>query len=216
MRLLSVNVSLPRVVAAPKGAVETGIFKTAAEGRAALRKLNLDGDGQADLINHGGEHKAVYAYPIEHYAYWKEALGREVMPPGQFGENFTVEGMLERDVCIGDTFRVGTATVQITQPRVPCFKLGIEMGEPGFVKQFLRSRRSGFYLRVLEEGEVGAGDTVERVGRDPIGLSVYDIHVLHFPESDAVDTAGIQRALAIPALSGEWRVGLEDILARHA
>jgi MOSC domain-containing protein YiiM len=214
MRLVSVNVSLPRVVAASNGPVETGIFKTEVEGRVMLRKLNLDGDRQADLRFHGGEHKAVYAYPVEHYARWKTELGRETMHSGQFGENFTVEGMLERDVCIGDTFRIGGAMVQITQPRVPCFKLGIKMGDPTFVKRFLRSRRSGFYLRVLEEGEVGAGDAIERVRKDPVRLSVHDIHALHFADGDGIDIDGIRRALSIPALSSEWRAELEDLMAR--
>lgn len=216
MRLVSVNVSLPRMVAGPKGPVETGIFKDAVEGRVALRALNLDGDRQADLRYHGGEHKAVYAYPVEHYTYWAEVLARDTTPHGLFGENFTVKGMLERDVCIGDTFRVGTALVQITQPRVPCFKLGIKMGDPAFVKRFLQSRLSGFYLRVIEEGEVGAGDAIERVSADPARLSVHDIHTIHFAESDVVDIDGLRRALAISALSGEWRSELEAILARHS
>jgi MOSC domain-containing protein YiiM len=214
MRVISVNVSLPKVVAAPKGPVETGIFKLPVEGRIAVRTLNLEGDGQADLRFHGGVDKAVYAYPIEHYAYWKDVLQREAMPFGLFGENLTVEGMLERDVCIGDTFRIGTAIVQITQPRVPCFKLGIKMGDPGFVKRFLRSRRSGFYLRVLREGDIGAGDAVVCIEEDPVRLSVHDIHAIHFPETET-DSDAIRRALAVPALSGEWRGELEAILAQH-
>lgn len=214
MRLISLNVSTPKTVAGPKGPVETGIFKTPVEGRVALRTLNLEGDGQADPRFHGGVDKAVYAYPIEHYAFWKEALGRDVMAPGLFGENFTVEGMLEREVCIGDTFRVGTAVVQVTQPRVPCFKLGIKMGDPQFVKRFLRSRRSGFYLRVIEEGEVGAADDIEPVERDPGRLSVHDVHVIHFAEGSEIDMEGIRRALSVSALSGEWRKELEEILAR--
>ncbi|NUM54769.1 MAG: MOSC domain-containing protein [Candidatus Hydrogenedentes bacterium] len=215
MRLISLNVSLPRTVAGPKGPVETGIFKEPVEGRVAVRKLNIDGDGQADLRFHGGADKAVYAYPVEHYAFWKTELQRERMPFGLFGENLTVEGMLERNVCIGDTFRAGTAVVQVTQPRVPCFKLGIKMGDAAFVKRFLRSRRSGFYLRVVEEGDVAAGDAIELIEADPHGLSVHDVHIIHFSDTDAIDVDGIRRALSVPALSGEWRTELDEILARH-
>jgi len=216
MRVVSVNVSLPHTVAGPSGPVETGIFKTPVEGRVTVRTLNLDGDGQADLRFHGGADKAVYAYPVEHYAYWKTELQREAMPHGLFGENLTVEGALESEVCVGDTFRAGTALVQITQPRVPCFKLGIKMGDAAFVKRFLRSRRSGFYLRVVEEGAVAAGDAFDRVARDPAGLTVHDVHGIHFPEGGAVDREGLRRALSVSALSGEWRAELEELLTRNA
>ena len=168
MRLLSVNVSPPKEVLHGSETVETGIFKEPVAGRVMLRELNLDGDGQADLINHGGVHQAVYAYPIEHYDYWRRELGREDFGFGQFGENFTVEGMPEDEVHIGDVFRVGgDALVEVSQPRTPCFKLGIRMGLPRFPKLFLKSGRIGFFLRVLEEGEVGAGDAGERVARPP-------------------------------------------------
>ena len=215
MRLVSLNVSMPKLVAGPSGSVETGIFKEPVEGRVALRGVNLDGDGQADLRFHGGVDKAVYAYPVEHYAYWKDELQRERMPFGLFGENFTTEGILERDVCIGDCLKIGTAVLQVTQPRVPCFKLGIKMGDPRFVRTFLHSRRSGFYLRVLQEGEVGAGDRIEIVERDTARLSVHDIHVIHFRESDTVDVEGLRRAISVAALSAEWRGELEKILAQN-
>lgn len=215
MRILSVNVSMPKTVAGPSGPVETGIFKTPVAGAVAVRTLHLDGDGQADLRFHGGVDKAVYAYPAEHYAYWKDELLRDAMPYGLFGENLTVEGVLERDACIGDTFRAGGAMLQITQPRVPCFKLGIKMGDPKFVKRFLESRRSGFYLRVLEEGPVAAGDVFERVARDPAGLTVHEVHCIHFPDGGP-DAAGLRRALSVVALSGEWRAELEALLARQS
>ncbi len=215
MRVVSVNVSLPKTVAGPDGPVETGIFKEPVDGRIAVRATNLDGDGQADLRFHGGADKAVYAYPVEHYAYWKEELRRERMPFGLFGENLTTDGILERDACIGDILKIGTTVLQITQPRVPCFKLGIKMGDPLFVKRFLRSRRSGFYLRVLQEGEIGAGDDIEIVARDEVRLSVRDIHTIHFRDGDTIDADGLRHALAIEALSAEWRGELEEILAQH-
>ncbi|MBD0253785.1 MAG: MOSC domain-containing protein, partial [Rubrobacter sp.] len=155
MKLLSVNVSPPKEVTKGDRTVTTGIFKEPVDGRVMLRTLNLDGDGQADLVGHGGIYKAAYAYSVENYDYWKRELGRTDFPFGQFGENFTVEGMLEDEIHVGDVFRAGGALVEVTQPRVPCYKLGIKMGLRGFEKKFLASRRVGFYLRVLEEGDVG-------------------------------------------------------------
>ncbi len=172
MRLLSVNVSLPSLVPYGRGMVSTGIFKVPVEDRVALRRLNLDGDGQADLVNHGGPHRAAYAYPVENYEYWARELDRADFAFGQFGENFTVEGMTEDDVHIGDVFRVGGALVEVSQPRPPCFKLGIKMGMPKFPKLFLASGRVGFYVRVLEEGEVGRGDVFERVVAHPERVTV--------------------------------------------
>ncbi len=164
MKLLSVNVSPPKEVAHGGKTVTTGIFKEPVDGRVMLRTLNLDGDGQADLTGHGGIYKAAYAYSVENYDYWKRELGRTDFTFGQFGENLTVEGMLEDEIHVGDVFRAGGALVEVTQPRVPCYKLGIKMGLRGFEKTFLASRRVGFYLRVLEEGEVGADDADERGG----------------------------------------------------
>lgn len=215
MRVVSVNVSMPKTVAGPNGPIETGIFKESVEGRVALRGVNLEGDGQADLRFHGGVDKAVYAYPVEHYAFWKDELQRERMPFGLFGENLTTEGILETDVCIGDCLKIGSAVLQVTQPRVPCFKLGIKMGDPMFVKRFLRSRRSGFYLRVLQEGELGAGDSIEFVERDAARLSVHDVHVIHFREREELDVDGLRRAIGVAALSAEWRGELEEILAQN-
>ncbi len=161
MELLSVNVAQPKEVKYKGRDVETGIFKEPVEGCVMLRALNLYGDGQADLENHGGPFRAAYAYTYENYDYWRERLKLEDLPFGRFGENFTVTGMPEDVVQIGDVFSVGEAIVQVTQPRPPCFKLGIRMGMPHFPKLFLASGRIGFYIRVLQEGLVGAGDKIE-------------------------------------------------------
>ncbi len=211
MKLLSVNVSLPEEVPHGSETVETGIFKEPVEGRIMLRTLNLDGDGQADLVNHGGVHRAVYAYPIEHYDYWRREFGQDNgFGFGQFGENFTVEGMPEDEVCIGDVFRVGGALIEISQPRPPCFKLGIKMGMPRFPKLFLASGRVGFYLRVLEEGEVGGGDAFEHVARDPERVTVREMSRLLFFEKENLE--GARRALGVRALSPGWRDSFEERL----
>ena len=214
MKLLSVNVGRPREVtyADRRGrqkSTTTGIFKEPVAGRVMLRNLNLDGDGQADLDGHGGTYKAAYAYTVENYRYWASELGRtDFVPAGQFGENFTVEGMADDEIWIGDVFRVGSALVEVTQPRVPCFKLGIRMGIENFQKQFAQSCRVGFYLRVLEEGEVGAGDTFVGAGETRVRMSVREImHLLYF-DPDNLDDA--KKALAIAALSPGWRQSFED------
>jgi len=163
MNLLSLNRSLPQTVRHNDDLVTTGIFKTPVTGRVRLRHLGLEGDGQADLRVHGGVDKAVYLYPSEHYPYWQETLNRDDLTPGQFGETFTVVGLLEDEVRTGDVFRIGTVVIQITQPRYPCYKLGIKMRRKDILKLFWRSEFSGFYARVIEEGEVGAGDIIERV-----------------------------------------------------
>ncbi len=210
MKLLSVNVSLPKEVPHGREAVSTGIFKEPVEGRVVLRTTNLDGDGQADLENHGGVDRAAYAYSIENYYHWRCELGRNDFAFGQFGENFTVEGMMEDDVHIGDVFRVGDALVEVSQPRPPCFKLGIKMGIPGFPKQFLASGRVGFYLRVLEEGEVGVGDVFERVESDPELITVREMsHLLFF---EPKNFKGAKRALRVQALSPGWRDSFEERL----
>lgn len=209
MKLLSVNVSLPKEVPQNGKPVRTGIFKEAVGGRVMLRKRNLDGDAQADLRAHGGRYKAAYAYPYEHYAYWLEALNREDFSFGQFGENFTVQGMTEEKVHVGDVYRIGGALVRVTQPRVPCFKLGLKMGDPRFVKQFMNEKRTGFYLSVIEEGEVGAGDPIELVQADPTGMSVRDIfHLLYF---DPENSQEAQRALQIKGMSPGWRRSFKEM-----
>src|SRR3954465_3364904 len=174
MKLASVNVSLPRPVEFRGQSGATSIFKEPTEGRVRVRRLSLEGDWQADLRYHGGLNKAVYAYPSEHYAAWAQELGRADLRPGQFGENLTVDGLTEDTVRLGDVFRIGTALLQVTQPRYPCYKLGIRMGDPAFPRRFLASGRTGFYLRVVEEGELGAGDAIELTERSD-GLTIREL-----------------------------------------
>jgi len=212
MKLLSVNVSLPREVPHGNKTVATGIFKEPVKGRVMLLALNLDGDGQADLENHGGIYRAVYVYSIENYDYWRRKLGRTDFTFGQFGENFTVQGMLEDNTHIGDVFRVGGALVEVTQPRPPCYKLGLKMGLPQFPKRFLASGRVGFYLRVLEEGEVGTGDVLDRVKMDPERVTVREVNdLLYF---DPGNLEGAKKACRIQALSPGWRRSFEERLAK--
>lgn len=212
MRLISVNVSRPRTVTHQGKSITTGIFKEPVSGRILLRKLNLDGDGQADLRIHGGPDKAAYVYPIEHYGVWMRELKRHGFAPGHFGENFTVSGMLEENVHIGDVFRIGQALVQVTQPRTPCFKLAMKMELPTFPHRFLESRRSGFYLRVLEEGEVGAGDEILRVQDDPEQMSVRQVLEVAF--FDQKNVAALRKALRVAALTASWREDFQNDLSR--
>jgi len=176
MKIVSLNVGMPRKVLYGDRDVLTGIFKSPVAGPLLLRRLNLDGDHQADLENHGGRNKAVYAYPSEHYDFWRQELPGVELVPGNFGENLTTEGLLEEDARIGDQFRIGTAVVKVTQPRIPCYKLGIRFGRPDMVKRFLASRRSGIYFSVVAEGLVNAGDAIERVHEDERRISVADIN----------------------------------------
>jgi MOSC domain-containing protein YiiM len=211
MRLLSVAVGLPREVTWHDHTVSTGIFKTPVEGRVRLLSLDLEGDRQADLIAHGGLDKAVYAYPIEHYPYWRAKLNRPDLGYASFGENFTVAGLLEPDVHLGDVFRMGTAEVTVTQPRQPCFKLGIRLGRADMPKLFLASRRSGFYLKVLREGEVGAGDEIEVLERDPRAIPVTEVTELYVARNR--DPERMRRVLEVPALAESWRAWFEERLA---
>ena len=203
MKLLSVNVSLPKPVSYRDKEIMTGIFKAPVDGPVTVRSLNIEGDGQADLKSHGGVCKAIYAYPFEHYAHWAHVLDRRDLAFGQFGENFTIEGLLEDHVYIGDVLRVGSVLLEVTQPRVPCFKLGIRMGGlDGFPKDFLKSGLVGFYMRVLEEGEVVAGAAIERVKTDPAGMSIRDIsYLMHF---DKDNLNGAKKALGLEALPPGW------------
>ena len=210
MKIESVNISLPKIIEINGNRVETGIFKEASNKRLMVRKLNIDGDGQADLNVHGGEFKAVYAYPYEHYATWQNELGRSDFTFGQFGENLTTRGLLEDEVFIGSKYRMGDALLQVTQPRVPCYKLAIRMSDPKFTKLFMQAQRTGFYLRVLEEGEIGAGDTIELVEAAPQQLSVRSINNLLYFERDP-DIA--KRALDIDGLAPGWHDSIADIVA---
>ncbi len=206
MKLVSVNTGLPREVTWHDIRVTTGIFKEPVAGRIALRKLNLDGDRQADLTVHGGEFKAVYCYPLAHYDYWKQELPGRDLPLAIFGENFTTEGLLEDSVHLGDRFSIGSAEVVVTQPRLPCYKLGIRFQADDMVKRFLASGRSGFYLAVTREGEVGAGDEIKLLARDPQTVPVSEITRLYIAkEFSSADVASLQKALQVAALPESWK-----------
>ena len=215
MRLVSLNVGLPREVTWHDTIVTTGIFKHPVYGRVALRKLNLDGDRQADLSVHGGENKAVYCYPLEHYDYRKKELPGRELPLGVFGENFTVDGMLEDSVHLGDRFSVGSAEVVVTQPRMPSYKLGVRFEADDMVKRFFASARTGFYVAVRNEGEVGAGDEIKLIGRDPEAVPVSAIMHLYTEKnySDA-DVTCAQRALRVEALPKSWKDYFRERLER--
>lgn len=214
MKLVSVNVARPRPVEYQGQTVATGIFKQPVAGRVRLRTLNLDGDQQGDLSVHGGPNKAVYAYPAEHYAFWQKELPGMALPWGMFGENFTTEGLLEDNVRIGDRFRIGTAEVVVTQPRIPCFKLGIKFGRMDMVKRFLASGRSGFYLSVAQEGEVAAGDAIEFLHRDPVGLTVADILCLYVSDKNNWDE--LEHAANLEALPAGWREHFQKRISARA
>jgi len=206
MKVVSLNVGLPREVTWHNMTVLTGIFKDPVEGRIALRKLNLEGDRQADLTVHGGELKAVYCYPIEHYDYWRQELPGVELPMGSFGENFTTEGLPEDTVHLGDRFSIGTAEVIVTQPRLPCYKLGIKFRSDEMVKRFLASGRMGFYVAVTREGEVGAGDEIDVVSRDPLAVPVSEITRLYIAKRYGYnDMVAVRRALRVEALPESWK-----------
>ena len=202
-KLISINVGLSRVVTLNGGPVSTGIFKEPVAGRVMLRTLNLDGDRQADLSVHGGPSKAVYVYPSEHYDYWKRELPGMNLPWGMFGENFTSVGLFESEVNIGDRFRVGSAVVMATEPRMPCYKLGIKFGRSDIVKKFLASERTGFYFAVLQEGEVGAGDPIELIEKTDHGVRVSDITRLY--TRDKHNLGLLRRAVEVEALPESWK-----------
>ena len=203
MRVVSVNVGLPREVTWRGKPVTTGIFKEPVAGRVPLRTLNLDGDRQADLRVHGGPEKAVYAYPSEYYELWSRERPELALGPGAFGENLTTEGLLDEDVSVGDRFRVGTAELVVTQPRLPCFKLGIRMGRDAFVTEFLDRGLLGFYLAVAREGDVAAGDAIVELERDPRGFGVSEVARLFAHDRD--DVEGMRRAAGLDVLPESWR-----------
>jgi len=213
VRLLSLNVGLPREVVWHGMNVTTGIFKYPVEGRVALRKFNLDGDRQADLTVHGGEHKAVYCYPVEHYEFWKKELPGVDLPMGSFGENFTTEGLLEESVHLGDRFSVGSAEVIVTQPRMPCYKLGVRFQIDDMVKRFLASGRLGYYVAATREGEVGASDEIKVVARDPNAVPVSEIMRLYVAKKYGDrDLDSMRRALQVPSLPDGWKDYFREIL----
>jgi MOSC domain-containing protein YiiM/ferredoxin-NADP reductase/ferredoxin len=209
-RLLSVNVGLPRDIEWKGRTVHTGIWKMPVQGRCRVKRLNLEGDGQGDLAGHGGEHRAVFVYQIESYRYWQEQLSRTDFAYGQFGENFTIEGMPDLDVCIGDRYRIGSALFEVTQPRVTCYRVGIRMNEPRMPAFLTGSGRPGFYFRVLQEGEVGAGDEIVKVGEVKERMTVADINALLYSTDHSRDR--LERALRIEALSPGWRGSFEALL----
>jgi MOSC domain-containing protein YiiM len=215
MKLVSVSAGPPREVLWHGRIVTTGIFKQPVEGRVALRQLNLEGDRQADLTVHGGKHKAVYCYPIEHYDYWKRELPGRELPLAVFGENFTTEGLVEDSVHLGDRFSIGSAEVIVTQPRLPCYKLGVRFQSDDMVKRFLASRRTGFYLAVIREGEVGAGDEIKVIARDTNAVPVSEIARLYIAKRyDDDDVRSVDRSLRVAALPESWKEYFRERLQR--
>jgi MOSC domain-containing protein YiiM len=215
MKIISLNVGQPRLGEWDGQIVSTGIYKVPVEGRVKLRTLNFDGDRQADLTVHGGPTKAVYVYPAEHYSYWRDELPGTELPWGMFGENLTTEGLDESNINIGDRFRLGSAEVMVTEPRMPCYKLGIKFGRSDIIKRFLVSRRTGFYFSVKREGEVAAGDQIESIGRDENNVTVADITRLYArPIRTEDDFDLMRRANAVEALPESWRGHFRKQLAK--
>jgi MOSC domain-containing protein YiiM len=208
MKLLSVHVGLPRDVPSGGKTVRTAIFKTPVTGRVFVGRLNVTGDEQSDLSVHGGPEKAVYAYPSEHYAFWRAELPDVTFSWGAFGENLTVEGMAEDRVHIGDRFRIGTTELVVTQPRMPCFKLGVRFGLPDIIKRFLRSRRTGFYFSVRSEGELGAGDAIQPIAVAEHGITVADVTALYAGDASQQDL--LRRASELADLPASWREYFRD------
>ena len=209
-RLLSVNVGLPREVIWNGKTVRTSVWKSPVTGRRIVRKLDIDGDAQADLAGHGGEHRAVFVYQIDSYHYWERFLGRNDFTFGQFGENFTVEGLPDSEVCIGDRYRIGDAEFEVTQPRVTCYRVGIRLNEPRMPALLVEHHRPGFYFRVLKEGEVGAGDDIVKIADGPEKMSVADVDALLYLPGRSSEQ--LQRALQIPALSKGWQSSFQAML----
>jgi ferredoxin-NADP reductase/MOSC domain-containing protein YiiM len=209
-RLLSVNVGLPRDVTWNGKTVRTAVWKSPVTGRRMVRKLDVDGDTQGDLAGHGGEHRAVFVYQMESYHYWERFLARNDFTFGQFGENFTVEGLPDNEVCIGDRYRIGGAEFEVTQPRVTCYRVGIRMNEPRMPALLVAHHRPGFYFRVLQEGEVGAGDDIVKITDGPERISVADVDALLYLPGHSSEQ--LQRALRIPALSKGWQSSFQAML----
>jgi ferredoxin-NADP reductase/MOSC domain-containing protein YiiM len=210
MKLVSVNVGQPREIPWRGQMVRTSVYKTPVAGRVRVRKLNLDGDAQADLIGHGGEHRAVMVYQAESYQYWSETLQRKDFIYGQFGENFTVDEMADNEVCVGDRFRIGSAIFEVTQPRVTCWRVGISTGVPEMPALLVKHKRPGFYFRVIQEGDVGAGDVIEKIADGNEKMSIAEIDGLLYLKDHPKDK--LQRALKIPALSEAWKGSFQNLL----
>src|SRR5580658_7198219 len=209
-RLLSVDVGLPREVAWNGQTVRTAVWKLPIRERRMVRKLNIDGDGQGDLAGHGGEHRAVFVYQMGSYHYWEHFLSRNDFTYGQFGENFTIDGLLDNEVCIGDRYRIGDGLFEVTQPRVTCYRVGIRMNEPRMPALLVAHHRPGFYFRVLQEGEVGAGDEIVKIADGPEKITVADTDaLLYLPGASSEQ---LQRALRIPALSKGWQGSFQAML----
>lgn len=206
MKIVSLNVGLPRQVVWHGQPVITGIFKSPTTERIRLRKLNLDGDRQADLTVHGGEHKAVYCYPVEHYDYWRKKLPGRDLPYGSFGENFTTQGLTEENVHLGDRFAINDAEVVVSQPRLPCYKLGVRFGSDEMVKKFLASRRTGFYVAVTREGNVAADDEIVPVVQNVSRISISDFMRLFLAKSlNDADRATLQELYELPSVPTDWK-----------
>src|SRR5512142_352994 len=211
-QLLSVNVGLPRDVTWHGKTVHTGIWKSPVDGPSRVRRLNIDGDGQGDLAGHGGEHRAVFVYQLESYRYWQDQLGRDDFEYGQFGENFTVSGLADEQVRIGDRYQIGDALFEVTQPRVTCYRVGIRMDEPRIPALLVSHHRPGFYFRVLREGAVRAGDEIVRVARGPQAMTVAEVDALLYLPGHPVEQ--VRRALLIPALSEGWQASFRELAAQ--
>jgi len=203
MKIISVNVGMPKIIEVDGQMVTTSIFKEPVAGRVAVRRHNLDGDGQADLTVHGGKDKAVYAYPAEHYEFWKRELPKMQLPCGMFGENLTTSGLFEKETNIGDTFKIGTTILQVTQPRLPCFKLAIKFGRTDIIKRFMQSERSGIYFSIIEEGDLAADDSIEPLEQAEPSVTVTDIVRLYSTEKTNQDL--LRRAITVTALPEAWR-----------
>ena len=212
MQVISVNVGQPREVVWKGQTVMTGIFKEPVEGRIMVRRLNLEGDRQADLTVHGGPEKAIYAYPSEYYTFWREQFPEMDLPWGMFGENLTIAGLLDENVHIGDRFQVGSAQVVVTQPRLPCYKLGLKFGRDDILKRFLRSKLTGFYFSVLKEGDVAANDPIRLLDRDEHQVKVVDITRLYREDKHNLDL--LRQVVGVEVLPEAWRDYFMERLAR--
>lgn len=213
MKIISVNVGMPRLVEYLGEPVATGIYKSPVEGTVAVNLLNLAGDAQADLRVHGGVSKSIYAYPSEHYAFWQTEYPDKDLPTAIFGENLTTRGILETEVCSGDKIRIGTAEFTVTEPRFPCYKLGIRFGEKSILRRFQKSRRSGFYLSVAKTGEVQAGDTIEFISRDPHRVTIEELVRLIDEKNNAEILDIARRASEVEALDEGWKQRINEMLA---